>query len=68
MKYMRMNLHDKRFRSKASSASHLPPHKLIFSNMQGFMSLPIHHYNPLPRGTEMVEGAEKKQPSQSVLQ
>ncbi len=37
MKYMRMNLHDKRFRSKASSASRLSPNNLAFSNMEGFI-------------------------------
>jgi hypothetical protein len=34
MKYMRMDLHDKRFRSKAFSASGLSPNNLAFSNMK----------------------------------
>ncbi len=37
MKYMRMNLDDKRSRSKASSASRLSPNNLAFSNMEGFI-------------------------------
>ena len=34
MKYMHMNLHDKWFRSKASSASRLSPDKLASSNVK----------------------------------
>ena len=34
VKYMRMNLHDKRFRSKASSASRQSPNKLASSNVK----------------------------------
>ena len=68
MKYKSMNLHDKRFPSKASSASRLSPNKPVFSNMQGFIFLRSHHGDTVPRGTEVVEGVEKTQPSQPVLQ
>jgi hypothetical protein len=43
MRYMRMDLRDKRFRSKASSASGLSPNNLAFSNMEGFIFLRRHY-------------------------
>jgi hypothetical protein len=50
MKYIRLNLHDKRFRSKASSASRLSPNRLVFSNMEGFTFLRSLHYNSVSQG------------------
>jgi hypothetical protein len=53
MEYMRMNLHDKRFRSKASSASRLSPNKLAFSNKEGFIFLRSHPCDTVSGGGEV---------------
>jgi len=45
-----MNLHDKRFRSKASSASHLSPHGLGFSNTVRYIFLRNHNYDTVSKG------------------
>ena len=43
MEYIPVNLHDKRFRSKASSASRLSPSNLALSNLEGFIFLRGHY-------------------------
>ena len=55
-----MNLHDKRFRSKASSASRLSPNKLAFSNKEGFIFLRSQQCDTVSGRGGVLRGQERR--------
>ena len=50
MEYKRMNLHYKRFRSKAPSAASLSPGRLLSLRTKGFDFLRTHYYDTVSKG------------------
>jgi hypothetical protein len=50
MEYKGMNLHYKRFRSKAPSAASLPPGRLVSVRTKRFDFLLAHYYDTSPGG------------------